>query len=139
MIVPRYAVAGLIALASSASRIVSAQPFSTLAAKISEEEQQHGEFGNVVESSNTAGADDGRPGTFQFLGGGDGGDEEEGASTTSARSRSEGVAQEMQVAAAKDDEAAAKSHKGGVDDVEADGADASVPTAAPTLANPNIA
>ena len=138
MIVSRCAVAGLIALASSASRIVSAQPFSTLAAKIPEEQQQHGEFGNVAESSNTAGADDGRPGTFQFLGGGDGGDEEEGASTTSARSRSEGVAQEMQVAAAKDDEAA-KSHKGGVDDVEADGADASVPTAAPTLANPNIA
>ena len=135
MIVSRCAVAGLIALASSASRIVSAQPFSTLAAK---EQQQHGEFGNVAESSNTAGADDGRPGTFQFLGGGDGGDEEEGESTTSARSRSEGVAQEMQVAAAKDDEAA-KSHKGGVDDVEADGADASVPTAAPTLANPSIA
>lgn len=139
MIVPRCAVAGLIALASSTSRAVSAQPFPTLQAKIPEkEQQQHEEFGNVAESSNTAGADDGRPGTFQFLGGGDGEGEEEGESTTSARSRSEGVAQEMQVAATKDDEAA-KSHKGGVDDVEADGADASVPTAAPTLVNPNIA
>lgn len=120
MIVPRCAVAGLIALASSTRRAVSAQPFPTLQAKIPEEEQQqHGEFGNVAaESSNSAGADDGRPGTFQFLGGGDDGDKEENA---------------------EEYDGAAKSHKGGVDDVEADGTDAAVPTGAPSLANPTIA
>ena len=148
MIVPSYAVLGLIVLESSTSRIVSAQPFPTLPAKFPEEqqqqqEQQHGEFGNVAEGSNTAGADDGLPGTFQFLGGGDGEDEEEGESTTSARSRSEDDMQEMQAADAENAKAkgdkAAKSHKGGIDDVEADGADAAVPTAAPTLANPTIA
>ena len=147
MIVPSYAVLGLIVLESSTSRIVSAQPFPTLPAKFPEEQQQqHGEFGNVAEGSNTAGADDGLPGTFQFLGGGDGEDEEEGESTTSARSRSEDDMQEMQAADAENGKAkgdkAAKSHKGGIDDVEADGADAAVPTAAPaapTLVNPTIA
>ena len=132
MIVPPYAVLGLIVLESSTSRIVSAQPFPTLPAKFPEEQQQqHGEFGNVAEGSNTAGADDGLPGTFQFLGGGDDEDEEEG--------EVEMQAADTENAKGKDDDKAAKSHKGGIDDVEADGADAAVPTAAPTLANPTIA
>ena len=131
MIVPSYAVLGLIVLESSTSRIVSAQPFPTLPAKFPEEQQQqHGEFGNVAEGSNTAGADDGLPGTFQFLGGGDDEDEEEG--------EVEMQAADTENAKAKGDKAA-KSHKGGLDDIEADGADAAVPTAAPTLANPTIA
>ena len=123
MIVPQCAVAGLIVLASSTSRTASAQPFPTLPAKILDGEP-HSEFGNVAEnSSNTAsgqegGADDGRPGTFQFLGGG-GEDEDDDDSTTSARSRSEGVVQEAQAAAEVDD--------------------AAVPTAAPTMTSPTIA
>ena len=131
MIVPSYAVLGMIVLESSTSRIVSAQPFPTLPAKFPEEQQQqHGEFGNVAEGSNTAGADDGLPGTFQFLGGGDDEDEEEG--------EVEMQAADTENAKAKGDKAA-KSHKGGIDYVEADGADAAVPTAAPILANPTIA
>jgi hypothetical protein len=114
MIVRPRAVAGLLALAASSRIIVSAQPFSTLAAQSPEEgqqfgnvaegadtdtsathrprpqpprapmeEEQHGEFGNVAESTakattNGQGGDNGQPGTFQFLGvsgGDDDGDE----------------------------------------------------------------
>ena len=112
MIVRPCAVAGLLALAASSRIIVSAQPFSTLAAQSPEEgqqfgnvaenpdtdisathrprpqpprapkeEEQHGEFGNVAESTtnvNGQGGDNGQPGTFQFLGvsgGDDDGDE----------------------------------------------------------------
>jgi len=107
MILRPCAVAGLLALAASSRIIVSAQPFSTLAAqnvaenpdtdisathrprpqppRAPKEEEQHGEFGNVAESTaasttnaNGQGGDNGQPGTFQFLGvsgGDDDGDE----------------------------------------------------------------